>query len=634
MSLIRIIANGVELDFVKETLTIKKEDNALITDFKVNYSVFPFLVIDNERTLTALGSRDLTSVHKKRVVPVTVLELGEKYYGELQVLSYMNGFRKCNLKYATELIGIMSKKIGSFMPTVSIINDPTPEPYANEAATIVPGSAAWQFYPNSITPHIFPTVKWQIPSMNWKEKFGQFLKAEDDWYAFLDKINAYDDNGLVMNPYTETDTGRKFDNMNVVSPQVFLLSPLFYALQAKGFTMSGSFPNDKLIQRILMWSAADNMYKIRQPEAEIDLESIPWVDGDYGSNPANDHWKTYEYTTTRSGPHRFVFRATEPPCNTAVVAHSFLAGQKSYSATPVYPLTLGYEHYEPTTETYEGSLEINVDADEIGIKIFIYYYRFKMPSAMPADFAFRIEIGGYNNGYLPHPTIDFSRYVPDWTVAEYINQLKNTFNLDITIDDLRKRMNIDYVEDFVPLEDKVKLLKSLFIESYEQVPYEAFVLKFSNNTDDGLYISRDGVSSYDSQSGDFVVMLENGFKSVPHSGLTAELSDAEESKDGVGLMLYNTTNKPQIASNYLGKKMVIEGAGGIHETFWKKTLRIRVFASRIEVSGPFTETELSKIRKTRKVYFDNQAYLVPALEYTETAQRNYMVKLTAESINT
>jgi hypothetical protein len=43
MSLIKIIANGIELDFVKETLTIRKENNALIRNFKVSHSNFPFL---------------------------------------------------------------------------------------------------------------------------------------------------------------------------------------------------------------------------------------------------------------------------------------------------------------------------------------------------------------------------------------------------------------------------------------------------------------------------------------------------------------------------------------------------------------------------------------------------------------
>ena len=32
-----------------------------------------------------------------------------------------------------------------------------------------------------------------------------------------------------------------------------------------------------------------------------------------------------------------------------------------------------------------------------------------------------------------HPTIEFKRYLPDWTLIEYLNNLKNIFNLNIII---------------------------------------------------------------------------------------------------------------------------------------------------------------------------------------------------------
>jgi hypothetical protein len=192
MSIIKIYAGEIELAFKKETLTLKKENNSLSTDFKVTHSTFPFLIIENENTKTALGSSDITSISKKKIIPVTVLELGIKYYGELQQLSVVNGFRKCNLKYSSEILTIINKQISDFMPTVSVIPGETnPVPYTEETDAVVSGSSNWQNYPVSFIGKIFPEVKWQFPMMYFNYKFGEALPFDDDWFQYQKYINRF-----------------------------------------------------------------------------------------------------------------------------------------------------------------------------------------------------------------------------------------------------------------------------------------------------------------------------------------------------------------------------------------------------------------------------------------------------------
>ena len=104
MAIIRIVANGIELDFVRETLKIKKENNSFIPTFKVSYNSYPFLIVENSKTASALGTREITSVLKKKIVPVFVYEMGIPYYGELEIISYISGFRKCNLRFGSDII--------------------------------------------------------------------------------------------------------------------------------------------------------------------------------------------------------------------------------------------------------------------------------------------------------------------------------------------------------------------------------------------------------------------------------------------------------------------------------------------------------------------------------------------------
>ena len=265
MSLIKIIANGLELDFVKETLSIKKENNALIRDFKVSYSSVPFLIIENGATKKALGTRDLASVRKIKTIEVAVFEGGTKYLGELQILSYIDGFRKCNLKYASRILSIINRKISDFMPVVSVIpGENSPIPFSENHTGILPGTSHWETYPVNFINKGFPEVKWQFPTMQWKDKFGAGLEPDDEWFAYKNEINKFnvEKTVFVKNYYTEDNVSvLEVYNQNVPSPQVYLLSPLFYALNHIGFKMDGDFSNSDFIKRVLFLSTKNNFTK-------------------------------------------------------------------------------------------------------------------------------------------------------------------------------------------------------------------------------------------------------------------------------------------------------------------------------------------------------------------------------------
>ncbi|MFA9207290.1 MAG: hypothetical protein ACEQSN_03170 [Yersinia sp. (in: enterobacteria)] len=204
MSLIKIFANDIELDFVKDTLSIKKENTALTRDFKVAHSTFPFLIIENLAAKQALGTRSLASINKIKTVEVTIFEGGKKYLGELQILSYLNGFRKCNLKYASELLSIMNSKISSFMPIVSVIpGETSPETFIETGGamqTPYGHPTDWLTYPVDFIDQGFPDVKWQFPTMEWKNKFGEALTSDDDWVDYQGRINLFNEE-LIPHPY-------------------------------------------------------------------------------------------------------------------------------------------------------------------------------------------------------------------------------------------------------------------------------------------------------------------------------------------------------------------------------------------------------------------------------------------------
>lgn len=615
MSLIKIIANNIELDVVKETLTIIKENNAFIDDFKVSYSDFPFLIVENSNTKKALGSRDITSVNKPKIVPVIVEELNEKFFGELQILSYLNGYRKVTIKYATELLTIMDKPIESFMPVLSVIpNEKNPVEFSEESEINYPGTEHWRDYPVSFLDKCFPEVKWQFPSMYWKNKFGDDT-SDKTWSLYQNYVNQYDAEGKLILNTIEYNKGYIINNKNVVAPQVFLLSPLFYALKSIGFTADGAAYNDEFIKRILFFSEKSNLSRSKNFRLNLpNLTYYPQVGGFYESK--------FELLIQKAG--------------TYVINYSF--DEKSFPNEPNHEVTFkvfflsirGIYQYDTTqpSRNFSGSIEVPVEESQIGMYIYISY--FTHYNFLPNH---RISVNNDDLVYWQmHPIIELGRYLPDWTFGTYLNELKKLLNLKIVIDDFTKKVTLSFNDDIFNSKKEI-IKKSFAISEPTQPSFDSFLIKFENDSDAAVWVSKTGLEVFKNQKSNYSQKITSKFKFIANNTETANLTEEVVSKNGVGLMLYDPTRKPFISDNYLGQTLKLEGQKGIVNTYWFKWLRFRMNSSPVEITGYFTEIELSKIQKVEKIYADRQEYVVVSVEYSETEQKNFEVVMKLESVS-
>lgn len=630
MSLLKIVANDIELDFVKESLSIKKENNALSRDFKVSYSSYPFLIIENGNTKKALGTRDLASINKSKITDVIVFEGGKKYQGQLQVLTFLSGFRKCNLKYSSELLSIMNTKISAFMPIVSVIPDETtPETYVEESLIAPIGSSNWDTYPLNFIEESFPNVKWQFPTMSWKDKFGTGLETTDDWFKYQGEINRFevDFESFVKNYFTENE----FEildvlNQNVASPQVYLLAPLYYAAISKGFKPTGNFYTNSFISRLLFQSSKNNLTKVT-----LNKVPVPVVFSGL-SSPV--------LISRALGTHEWTQAVSIPTAGTYKITYSFLLeGPKAYKGFGTYNLvtTTSFDSIRRTvfkvkevigtTLLMEGTHDIEMSGTGT------LYLKFQsFTDVLPTTYSLSVSKDFDKHYYQMHPTIQLGRYLPDWTFGTYLNELQNLFNLDINIDDFTKRIEINFNEEFLQSGANYNIKKSLLVTGYEQTPVNAFLLKYANDEDAALWITSNSLETYVSQSSDFLEKLESKFKIVPTT-YTAVLSEELESKTGVGLMIYNPEGNPYISDEFSGQTLKMEGVGGIYDVFFKKWLKFRFNASAIEMEGPFSETEINKMQELKRLFIDNQEYIVSSFEYSETINQNFILKLSLLNVN-
>lgn len=630
MSLIKIVANGIELDFVKESLSIKKENNALSRDFKVSYSSRPFLIIENGKTKKALGTRDLASINKNKITDVFVFEFGKKYTGQLQTLTFLSGFRKCNLKYSSELLPIMNSKISTFMPIVSVIpGETTPEPYVEESLVAPVGSSNWETYPLDFIEQSFPDVKWQFPTMSWKDKYGTGLEPTDDWFKYQGEINRFevDFETFVKNYFTE-NTFEILDvfNQNVVSPQIYLLAPLYYAAVSNGFKPIGNFYTNSFIRRLLFQSSKTNLTKVTLSKSPVAVVFSG------ASTPV--------LISRALGTHEWTEAIAIPTAGTYKITYSFvLVGPKAYKGFGTYNLvtTTSFDSIRRTVfkvkEVVGSSLLIEGTHDVELSGAGTLYLKFQsFTDVLPSSYTLNVSKDFEKQYYQMHPTIQLGRYLPDWTFATYLNELQNLFNLDITIDDFSKTIALNFNEEFLENAPNYNVKKSLFVTGYEQTPTNAFLLKYANDVDNALWITRGTVDNYVSQTSDFLEKLESKFKIVPTT-YTALLSEELDSKTGVGLMIYNPEGSPYISDEFSGKTLKIEGSGGIYDVFFKNWIKFRINASGIEMEGPFSEIEINKMQEAKRLFIDNQEYIVSSFEYSETIKENLILKLSLLNVN-
>lgn len=626
MSLIKIIANGIELDYVKESLTLKEDNNGFNSSFKVKHNNFPFLIIENENAKLTLGSNDITSLSKKKIIEVEIYELDEKYYGQIRQLSFIDGFRKCDLKYGSDLLKITNKKIGEFMPVVSVIPDETtPVPYTEKSDSEILGYENWETYPQQFLDLEFPDAKWQFPTMKWYNKFGIDLPNTDKWYNFVGEVNTYEDS-LTSFPYNY-HTPNHPNSFNVTqkwvpSLQVYLLSPLLYALQEIGYSADGNFYSHEFVKRLLILSSKDNLC---ESTITTDLK-IYSLENDFIFNT----WLNEEATNF------FLFSSLDPG---------------------IYYLEYTFElkEDEPSALYYSIVLNINDSSDyqlifsepsptDHLIKTGVVEFEITTNVLFKMAFTNENQVFPYSNSFTLrqkegptymqfHPTIETGRYLPDWTFAKYLNEIQKTFNLEIVEDTFRKKITLNFIEEEYFESLPLVLDKTFKIDAKDIVSNNSFVLKYKNNTDLGLIISQDSINTYNGEKPEFSTIIDLEFKEVDYNSSTATLSEDLIEKDGVGLMVYDPTHKPFVKNNWSSFNLSISLDGGIFKTFYKKTLKIRLLSSGIEIKGAFTKTELAKIKKSKTIYFDNQKFIIISYDFTETSDNYFSVKMKLETVN-
>lgn len=628
MRSLRIFVNEIELEHVREDLKVRDENNSFSDQLKVSYTTRPVRIVENKAAVEALGELSISSAGKKKYFPCKIVMGAVRYNGVLTQNDKLNGFRKCDLKFGSAINGIMDKKIAAFFPSYNVTGAETFPEYSSESDAPHGAGQDWINEATARRGQTYPQVKWNLPYMRYRDKFGEDLKKEDTHYKYLGGINYYMLGDLVVNRPANLDAIDPTPyNATVIAPQVFVLSPLYYAFNTLGYVLSGNFVNSAFFRRLFFLSENDNMTKVIQkyPGVNIDITTPSWEQL-MTRNFLGFQVPTYAKKVVliaEEGEFKVRYKIRMP----YDISQEFM---KSEYGIDVLLNGVRIDSATSTSiETMEGEIPVSISEEQAGQEIEIRYHSFsrEMPAEYQIEFAEDLPDLEFHD---QHPTIDFARYLPDWTVAQLLNNLQKTFNLKIDFDDVAKEVQINFNEDdYLIGGEALPIRKSLEIGEFKNIPTESYLLKYANDEDHTMLISKEPLN-INTVKDENTTPLEMPFKYIPHTS-TAALSDAVMDKEGVGLMLA-AAGSVNTSDNYNGLTLRISGVGGIGDTYWKRWLLFRLNAAGTTLKGPFTQTELYQISQKKKIYVDHQLWMVKAVDYKENSIALFETEIEVESV--
>ena len=616
--MIKILKNGIELDLVKESLSINRENKYLDNDFRIQATNYPFLVIENDNTRNALGSRVVNSNLRDTFHIVSVITPEGTFEGELQILSYLNNYRKCNLKFYSPIYNLKDIKIGSFLPnrisTITSGAQPTFN-YEEHRTTLIPSQFmnTWETYGPTLLNKGFPTTLFNLPSYNFPNKFGEDLREDDEWFLYNGTVNGiFTDSGIkymYSNSYY-VNNGVKYINQTVNAPQVYLLAPLKNAIESIGYKVRGSFYDSNFIRRLLFYSEKNNLCEVDLQTLELD---IPYVNGGWKSLWLSNI-KTIEFQLPVGKRYKVEIQLkniTGLPVSANIIGKGIQETKTLIFENPTYNeiQTYSVDFVTPAS----GSNVVNMQ---------ILLETLSVMQLEPLQFYYiRIYEIAEKKGYLSHPIINLQRYVPDWSFVDYINELKKLFNLKITTNDHDKTISLDFFNSKFA-DTKGIEIDAINLPSYETLEYDSLLLSYDNSDDKNVLVTKTDMHFGNNQLGDHTKEIKSKFKFMPVSSSGLILTQEDEDKGGVGLIIYDHTKSTSSApsENYNGFSLSLDN---IYKNNYKLPFKNYLNTGVYKTNVFLTNNQIKNVTSEDFVLIDNRRYYVNAMSYKETPNGLY-----------
>lgn len=627
MSNIIIEVDGKTVPYVQVDLRFRESNNSFTDELELPHAKWPIRIPENDETVLALGSSSISSARKVRNYDCVIIVGQNRYDGVLEIIDYFKTYRKADLSYSSPVKNILSSKLYEFMPSINLLgDDPVAVPFTNKSD--VPFNAQDEMNNYAVTNKVntFPQVQWNLPVLSHDDRIEEGKKDIGEDYAFYrDFINGRDTVGdLFINDFTVTTTEFEVRNRNIICPKVFVMAPVLNALQSIGYTLKGSATFHPLLKSLLFYSEEDQMTEIqlRTPGTPFSPLTPNWQFV-WFTNQTHVYQKTANIITTDSGEFNINLDIEWQLGNfNGTWARCFVTwqGNSIFSTSQIF-----------NPQELKEKIPLTVASSEIGDEILFTIVQFS-PSPVPTVSLELVKNQNEGLFYDVHPTIDFRRYLPDWTIADLITNLK-LFNVKSIIDDVSKEFSLVFNEsDYLFKRDYVIIKGSRDLSSFKNITNDRLALRYANEDDNYITITQDETvlnGVIDTRTGVF----SSEFNVVPHDGITAVIDDTYLDKDGVGLLIYNPINAPRVSDSINNHSLSIDGDIGIYQSFHKAWMSLLLDGSYIPLTLNVTSPLLQQILSKQDLFVNGKRFLIVDADYQPLGINKYQLELQLISVN-
>lgn len=601
-------SSGEELPLVNNSIKISKENNAFSDNITVYHNKYPFLIKEGKVTESFLGSKHLLVSSRNKKHSVKVQFLNETFDAELTVLGYLTDSRKCNIRFGSELLTITETSIKDFFSsyyfgdqieyseTTNILLD---QSFITEIET----------YKNKSYPEVdfnFPAI--YIEGINSDD---ENFNLPSDFLNMRNLINFEFQLNSIENVY---ENYYNIINSNSLAPMPYLMALIERPLQSIGWALEGDFKDDELNSKILLIPDTNNNTLLQLNEG-ITIDYNDFSDWVSIGNPPYKRYRLYL--------NRFILGKHTLKITMHNIPYTSLGGVyfRIYEIDSDNNSELIFEEENIVPYTF-FNYEVNFDFEVTNNNINNYYRLvYGHPfSSDPEDVDIRIinEKFDVKNFVQFHPTIELSRYIPDWSYIQLLNNIKLLRNCSIDFNEERKRVIINY--------------NSKYISNYDYVDISRFPVKISDDSNSENISFTVQYANKESEQIDDQKNFPVPFKILTHGPQTITSSISEIEEEGQTITIYDTGI--YTSESFEGKTLSLEDENGsLYNLNWKVWFDFLENSSELDIIAALPIDLVSKIQEKKKVYFNCIQFAVTKIEYSVSTKKIIEVKLYLKNIN-
>jgi hypothetical protein len=627
MSSIIIEIDGKSLPYVQADLRFRESNNSFTDQLELPHAKFPIRIPENDEVADILGPASMPQARKQRNYDCQVIIGQNRYEATLEVIDYKFSYRAADLSYNNVLKTVLSKKLYKFFTNINVKGDhPELVPYSDVSDSDHNAQDEFNTIAISNLYKTFPEIDWQLPAYRHDDRIDQKEKDIGEDFAFLREfINGRDAAGdLFLNDYTVTTSEFEVRNRNIIAPQVFVMAAIKNAVASIGYTLSGEAAFHVLLKSLLFYSEEDQLTAIQRttPGTDFPAFNVNWENIWFSVQIPAYRRRTVlapGTTGTFNVNIKFEWPATTVTNRLCIITVNWQGAQV-------------FEQRLNDPQDFQESVNIEVSAGQINDNIEVTLIQLQRNPAPSLQEVILVKDQEEGKFYDVHPTIDFRRYLPDWTVAELLKNLA-IFNIKPIIDDVSKELKLVFNEtNYLFKRDAVIINGSRNLRNFSNVLYDAIVLKYENEDDNYIRVDQDSTEV----NGDITVTdftIESNFKKVPLQSGTAFIDQDFIDISGVGFMIYNPINAPFISNSINEFSLSMDSNFGIYNRFWKAWASMLLDGSRCNLTLNTSSTLLNEVLKKQDLFVNGMRFLVVDSDYKPAAANRYDVDLTLISVN-